>query len=76
MSNMKIDELSPREKRKRFRNFVINNLREINLAAGLINEEITFRDILIIATKIQNEETLNSTNIVYKLSQVLAVNNK
>jgi hypothetical protein len=69
---------SPKKKsktkaRKELVNFIIEKLKEISLASDLSSASLTYRDVLIIATRLQNEDCLNQS-LFFTISQLLAVN--
>lgn len=58
--------------RKELVAFIIEKLKEISLASNLSPTPLTYRDVLIIATRLQNEDCLNES-LFFSISQLLGL---
>jgi hypothetical protein len=71
-SDTKVKKKSKKQVRKELVDFIVDKMKEINLACNLSPAALSFRDVLIITTKLQNQECLNQS-LFFSISQLLAI---
>ncbi len=72
-NNTKIKKKSRTKARKELVDFIIEKIKEISLVSNLSSTPLTYRDVLIIATRLQNEDCLNQS-LFFSISQLLELN--
>ncbi len=72
-SSTKTVKKSKTKAKKELIHFIVEKFKEISLASNLSDTPLTYRDVLLIATRLQNEEYLNES-LFLRISQLLEVN--